>query len=782
MADTPVVGGDKNVWGAKLNTFLGVAHETSGANGGMARSAQTIYTPAIGTINTVVQNRLNKISYLSDFASDSLATAITLIGSTSTTLYIDVPTTCSTPIVIPSNIIIVVLKNGIINFAGGNITINSPLYTGMTQIFSGFTNSSVIFKKNSVEEILPQWWGAKGDGVTDDTLSIQAAIETANTSKIPIHFTANMFKHTGIILYSHMVIYGCGRNTLLHNTSITGASNITFNKGSNINITDITMKDITLTGVQLSGHGIYSDENNRTVYSHFENVHVYLCGKESSGWRLLAPSNNTYIRCQGEIGNSETLNLNGTYPAVQYGITIPSDADMHKYGWYIQSSDALLKAPLSLTFINCAIGEGTTRTRGFFVEGTTLYPANHINILGCIAEAGTPGALGINTSVELSHVLNLNISGLFCERNAPAGTVSSAIDHINISNCDAVSLRNVYSMGNINFDTVNGLSLTDSILASYSLTNVTNYVVSNIKKEQNGAPTFALDYLTNFPRGSNYTNNTLFKADSDGVTFTSAVAHNTYRNGWYATLVGGATITQGIIDNKTCIKLTDEASITTASTANMARDGGCVIKIKPNTYYTISCAYKVADANGAYLRVKTYDNTWNIVSIDRASFNNRASGGSYGTNINTTAGVATMVLDSTVLFLDAFTILTAAGTSYMMILVESVFNATLRIKDISINEGLDAYNNNNFCLDNLQGVVYWNPGNILDGDIETKVVTIVGCVLGDIAIASLNINVSGLTLSANITATDTVTCTLTNNTGSPVDLVDAYMSVKVLKK
>lgn len=784
MADVPTVGGDSNTWGTKLNTFLGVAHETSGVNGGMVRSAQVIYTPAIGAVSTNVQTRIRTISYLSDFTGNSLATAITQIGSTPTTLYIDVATTCSAAIVVPQTLIIEFSKNGVIAFQGGTITFNSPTYIPTTQVFSGFTNSSVIFGKNSVRDIIPQWWGAKGDGTTDDTLAIQAAIETAKTAKIPLFFTANMFKHTGLTLYPHMVITGCGRNTLLHNTSINGTANITFSKGSNINITDLVMKHLTLTGVQLSGSGLLSNENNKIAYSHFEDVHVYLCGKEYTGWDLVAPFNTTFIRCQGEIGNSEALGVNGTYPAAQYGVTIPSNSNMHKYGWYIQSSDALSNAPLSLTFINCALGEGTTRLRSFVVKGTVAQKALNINIVGCIAEAGSESALVTNTSMELSYIKCLNISGLFCERNAPIGTEASSISHIDISNCSAVSVKNLFSMANTRFDTIDGLILSDSIIPCYSLSGVTNYTISNIKKEKSSVncPGFALDYLTSLSNGVNVLNNTIFKADSTGNTFNVAIANGVYRNGWYPTIVGGATISQDTLDSKKCIKLVGECSLITAFSSNTARDGGAIIRVKPNTNYTISCLYQVADANAAYLRVKTYNSSWVLINIDKASFNNRAAGASYGTNVSFSGGVATMVLDSTALFMDAFTILTATGSAYLTVSIESTATSTVRITDISINEGLEAHNNNNYCIDNMYGVEYWNPGNIADGASESKSFTIVGCEIGDIAIASLNINISGLTLSASVTASNTVTCILTNNTGAPVDLADTHVSVRVLKK
>ena len=81
----------------------------------------------------------------------------------------------------------------------------------------------------------------------------------------------------------------------------------------------------------------------------------------------------------------------------------------------------------------------------------------------------------------------------------------------------------------------------------------------------------------------------------------------------------------------------------------------------------------------------------------------------------------------------------------------------------------------------LDGSATWNPGSIADGDEEAKEVTVTGAVLGDCAIASFSLDVADLVLTANVTAADTVTCILANNTGDAVDLGSGAIRARVIK-
>lgn len=89
---------------------------------------------------------------------------------------------------------------------------------------------------------------------------------------------------------------------------------------------------------------------------------------------------------------------------------------------------------------------------------------------------------------------------------------------------------------------------------------------------------------------------------------------------------------------------------------------------------------------------------------------------------------------------------------------------------------------NRYSFRDLEESATWDPGSIDDGDMEAKNVTVNGAVLTDYAIASFSLDVQDLQLTADVTVANTVTCVLSNSTGSAVDLGSGTVYVKVLKR
>jgi len=79
----------------------------------------------------------------------------------------------------------------------------------------------------------------------------------------------------------------------------------------------------------------------------------------------------------------------------------------------------------------------------------------------------------------------------------------------------------------------------------------------------------------------------------------------------------------------------------------------------------------------------------------------------------------------------------------------------------------------------LRGSESYNATNVDDGNVEVNDVTVTGAALGDPAKCTMSIDVADLVVTASVTAADTVTATLANNTGAAVDLGAATMTCAV---
>jgi hypothetical protein len=74
----------------------------------------------------------------------------------------------------------------------------------------------------------------------------------------------------------------------------------------------------------------------------------------------------------------------------------------------------------------------------------------------------------------------------------------------------------------------------------------------------------------------------------------------------------------------------------------------------------------------------------------------------------------------------------------------------------------------------------YDPPSISAGASATTTVTVTGAIMGQYAIASFSNSLASLTLTAYVSAANTVTCVFHNPTGSPVDLASGTLRVTVL--
>ena len=114
---------------------------------------------------------------LSDYSD--LATAVSTIGATETTLWIDADDTMGANVTIPSTLSIKRLKGNVITTTGYTLTINGPYEAGRFQGFAG--TGTVIFADDSIEAAYPEWWGVDG---TADQVEINYALNAHKTVKL----------------------------------------------------------------------------------------------------------------------------------------------------------------------------------------------------------------------------------------------------------------------------------------------------------------------------------------------------------------------------------------------------------------------------------------------------------------------------------------------------------------------------------------------------------------------------------------------------------------------
>ena len=131
------------------------------------------------------------VYYLSNYAS--LSAALTAIGSTPATLYIDTAATVGTNTTTPATLSIAVVKGGGIVLTG-NLIVAGSFNAGLYPVFSGA--GTVTF--SNIDRVEPEWWGATGSGSpTDDQASFQlAANSVMNTDEI-LHCTAGRTYYIG---------------------------------------------------------------------------------------------------------------------------------------------------------------------------------------------------------------------------------------------------------------------------------------------------------------------------------------------------------------------------------------------------------------------------------------------------------------------------------------------------------------------------------------------------------------------------------------------------------
>lgn len=120
----------------------------------------------------------------------------------------------SSNLTIPANITLKLERGGIISVSNNvTLTINGDFEAGLYQVFSCTATGKVIFGKGAVQKVYPEWWGAAGDGVTDDTAALNAAF-TSGASRVLLTRAQYIFSNS-LTIPSYFVLAGAFSGTTL---------------------------------------------------------------------------------------------------------------------------------------------------------------------------------------------------------------------------------------------------------------------------------------------------------------------------------------------------------------------------------------------------------------------------------------------------------------------------------------------------------------------------------------------------------------------------------------
>jgi len=173
---------------AKINNATGIIEQGTNTDTDVADAVTKKHTQGTDYSNIVI---------CADYAHPD--DAITAISTSNKTLLVTEVETCDTNFTVPANVTVRFERGGKWTINNGiTVTFNGQIDAGLWQIFE-YVGTGTLTGTPQVREFNPQWFGAKGDGTTDDITAITNTIAALPTNGGTIRFPYGTYRITSSI-------------------------------------------------------------------------------------------------------------------------------------------------------------------------------------------------------------------------------------------------------------------------------------------------------------------------------------------------------------------------------------------------------------------------------------------------------------------------------------------------------------------------------------------------------------------------------------------------------